>query len=424
MIYSIFGVLIRLIVSQFFKTIHITGAPQLLSGPILFTPNHPNQAVDPFIMGVITKRSVSFVAKSTLFKNPVLGAFFRSLNMIPVYRKSDAQDISKNEETFRAVAEALKEQKAIVIFPEGTSSEARKLLPLKTGAARMALLAESESNFTLGVQIQPVSITYSDPYTFQSSVTITFGEPIAAAEYRDAYLVDPQNSVKLLTQRVEKDLRVLSVNVNDLTHQPLVEKVARLFSSSGIDDRTRFQEIATHVEAIAPHFPEKKKEIELRLQNYFDIATAFNLEHYHPYFDLPQSTVEKSGYLLLSPFILIGILTHAVPYYSIRALLSLLRVPTYNFASFKIGLSALLFPLWYLAVYIVVHGYTLHHSCALIVIFSMLFTGYLANRFFDRTWLTLIQVFWPANPDPVTILNRMRDTLRNELRDLVAASKK
>src|SRR3712207_3182591 len=76
---------------------------------------------------------------------PVVGFLIRALDSIPVYRKQDEGDgaSSRNRETFERSAELLRRGGTIAICPEGVSHNEPYLLPLKSGAARIALGAVS-----------------------------------------------------------------------------------------------------------------------------------------------------------------------------------------------------------------------------------------------------------------------------------------
>ena len=59
------------------------------AGACLFVLNHPNALVDPAFLLCFAPRRVSFLAKSPLFRTPVIGFLIRQLDSIPVYRKQD-----------------------------------------------------------------------------------------------------------------------------------------------------------------------------------------------------------------------------------------------------------------------------------------------------------------------------------------------
>src|SRR5579863_5696789 len=125
--------------------------------PVVFVLNHPNGLLDPIVLRVATGRATRFLAKSTLFGNPLGRVAMSAFGSIPVYRAQEAgaraPDASRNDEAFARCRAAL------ALFPEGTSHSDPQLRPLKTGAARIALSAEREvadGGGRLGAVIVPV----------------------------------------------------------------------------------------------------------------------------------------------------------------------------------------------------------------------------------------------------------------------------
>src|SRR5690606_3421659 len=144
---------------------------------VIFVMNHPNGLVDPALVFVALPRRISFLAKSTLFKMPVISFLLKTVEALPVYRKMDAgADVSKNQETFRAAEERLRSGGSIALFPEGVSHNSPTLLPLKTGAARIALGAVSVGDEPIDLRIVPVGLYYTNKTTFRSEVVLHFGE--------------------------------------------------------------------------------------------------------------------------------------------------------------------------------------------------------------------------------------------------------
>ncbi|HWW74686.1 MAG TPA: 1-acyl-sn-glycerol-3-phosphate acyltransferase, partial [Pyrinomonadaceae bacterium] len=130
----------------FFRRIEVVGRRRVpREGACLFVLNHPNGLIDPVFLLCFAPRRVSFLAKSPLFRMPVIGLFVRALDSIPVYRKQDEGEgaASRNRETFERSAALLRRGGTIAICPEGASHSEPYLLPLKSGAARIALGAVS-----------------------------------------------------------------------------------------------------------------------------------------------------------------------------------------------------------------------------------------------------------------------------------------
>jgi 1-acyl-sn-glycerol-3-phosphate acyltransferase len=108
-------------------------------GPVIIAANHISY-FDPLCLGVLIHsagRQVRFLAKSELFRNPLLGAVLRGAGQIPVYRESrDA-----GQALVDAVA-AMREGAAVAIHPEGTTTRNADFSPMaaKNGVARLAAL--------------------------------------------------------------------------------------------------------------------------------------------------------------------------------------------------------------------------------------------------------------------------------------------
>ncbi|MDQ3556229.1 MAG: 1-acyl-sn-glycerol-3-phosphate acyltransferase, partial [Gemmatimonadota bacterium] len=135
----VFGHLASLAARTFYH-LRISGEPPPSAGPVLLVANHPNSLLDPALVAAAARRPVRFLAKAPLFSDPRVGWLVRGSGAVPVYRRADDPSaMGRNDDTFRAVWEALALGDAVGIFPEGTSHSAPGLVTLKTGAARIAL---------------------------------------------------------------------------------------------------------------------------------------------------------------------------------------------------------------------------------------------------------------------------------------------
>lgn len=135
------------------------------TGPVVICSNHISE-YDPPLIGISTRREMSFFAKTELFKIPVLGYLISNLNAIPVDRgKGDRQALKKS-------VEALKEGKMLTMFPEGTRTKDGKLQDLQEGASFMAVKA--------GATIVPAAI--KGAYNRHKGITLVFGKPMDVNE--------------------------------------------------------------------------------------------------------------------------------------------------------------------------------------------------------------------------------------------------
>lgn len=207
--YAILG-LVRL----FYPRIEVQGREHIpAGGPVVYVLNHPNGLMDPLLLMASLRRPVTFLAKSTLFANPLARVCMDAFGALPVFRQMDrgqpgsADDIgARNEQTFALCRSRLARGGALALFPEGTTHSGPTLLPLRTGAARIALGAEDENDWQLGLQIVPVGLWYQGKTLFRTATLLVVGEPWTIGDLRGSYAADQREAVRALTARIDATL--------------------------------------------------------------------------------------------------------------------------------------------------------------------------------------------------------------------------
>ncbi|MFO0879207.1 MAG: lysophospholipid acyltransferase family protein [Gemmataceae bacterium] len=81
-------------------------------GPVLVLANHES-FLDPLAVGIAVRRQLNYLARKTLFNNPLFGAYLRSVGCVPV----DQEGVAK--EGLKTSIELLQAGRALLIFPEG-----------------------------------------------------------------------------------------------------------------------------------------------------------------------------------------------------------------------------------------------------------------------------------------------------------------
>lgn len=100
-------------------------------GSFIVASNHVSY-LDPPVIGVACPRRLSFLARSTLFGHPLLGAFLRGIHAIPLRREEG--DLG----AVRAAVLRLQRGEAVAMFPEGGRQLSGRLGEAKRGVGLLA----------------------------------------------------------------------------------------------------------------------------------------------------------------------------------------------------------------------------------------------------------------------------------------------
>jgi 1-acyl-sn-glycerol-3-phosphate acyltransferase len=226
--------LLTLSLRIFFRHIEVAGLDRVpRTGAVIFVLNHPNGLLDPAFILCLAPRPVSFLAKSALFRMPLIGSVVRAMDSIPVYRRQDAgEDVTRNRETFERSRALLARGGTIGICPEGVSHNKPRLLPIKTGAARIALGAAS-CGPGLDVKIVPAGLYYTAKTTFRSAALLYFGDPLQVDPVAlDADGDPPRQAVQALSKQIESALREVVLNAEHEESLATIARAERIFSSA------------------------------------------------------------------------------------------------------------------------------------------------------------------------------------------------
>lgn len=320
---KVFSPLSRLALRTYYR-LRTAGARVPASGPLLLVANHPNSLLDPAAVCAVAGRPVRFLAKAPLFDEPIIGRLVRASGAIPVHRRQDDPSLmDRNEETFRAAYEALAGGDAVGVFPEGTSHSEPRLVPLRTGAARIALGARSRCGGPF--PILPVGLVLPEKDRFRSRALIVVGEPVPWADLA-AGDADDREAVRALTSRIEESLRCVTVNLERWEDAPVVECAEGVYAAEFHLPRDpllrleRLRQVSEALTRLRRNQPRRLEPVYRALERYAELLAALGLRphvvHLSPtrWAALRWTVEQLAFFLLVAPLAALGTLVFWLPY--------------------------------------------------------------------------------------------------------------
>jgi 1-acyl-sn-glycerol-3-phosphate acyltransferase len=177
--------------------LRIEGAGNVPStGGVIIAPNHRSNYDPPLVGCSVVSRPVYFLAKKGLFINKTASWILRSVCAIPV--DTDNPDVK----TMRVFVNLLKEEKAVMVFPEGKRSETNEFLPPYPGVGYLSIRAN--------VPVVPALITGThetmlNHFLRKTPLTLKFGSPLYPARKRATV-----ENAKELTEKIMESIKGLA----------------------------------------------------------------------------------------------------------------------------------------------------------------------------------------------------------------------
>lgn len=192
MVFCIMFCLLWIPIRLFYPTKVIGKKNLLKKQACVFTCNHYSN-LDPIILNIKLNTKMRFLAKKELFKNKFMAWFMKGLGAFPV----DRQKMEMS--TYKFALNALKENKILGIFPEGTRNKSGEdgLQELKSGAIVFAGKGEAPI----------IPAVFYKKSRFLRRNYLIIGEP---------FYVEAENTKKMTQEEINKNTQKLSEIMNKL----------------------------------------------------------------------------------------------------------------------------------------------------------------------------------------------------------------
>lgn len=348
--------------------------------------------MDGLLLAATLPRRLRPIAKAPLFRYPLIGQLARLAGAIPVHRREDEGARAVDNETmFGAARRALDDGEALLIFPEGVSQPEPALMPLRTGAARLALGGGGGPRAT----ILPVGLMFHEPGTFRvGSAVVLIGELVPTEDFQG--LPESEEAVRRLTARLEAALRGLIVEARDQHTLDLVHAAEAIWREEAPEvaadplARTTWRQRAARAHAYLVAFePTRLFALRERLEGYVGELEGAGLtdrdlsQRYQVRAVLRYGVRQGLALVLGLPLALWGVVNHVLPYGLIAVAVRAMDPEADVESTYKVIVGLVLYPLcWTL------EGWGIWRlgggGVLAVFVFSLLPTGFFALSWTQR----------------------------------------
>jgi len=351
---------------QFYSEYIILGKENIpTEGPVIFAPNHLNALMDALAVLSVTsnRHSTVFLARSDMFKKPVVARFLTFAKIMPAFRIRDGiENLGKNAEIFERCVEVLETNNAMGIMPEGNQELERKIRPLVKGIFRVAFSAQVKAGNSKSIKIIPVGIDMGSLTKSCKHIIINVGKPIDVADYMDEYNLNPVAATNKIRDDLKLSLENQVLHLDTENYYKTFETATAIVNIPVLEalkltDTTvnRFyarQETGKRLVKMEKENPADTEKLNLLCTEFDDLSKKLNI-HISNFDRKPlnfsQTLISILAFALLSPLFLTGLLFNFFPFLSPVFIRKKMNVKFEGFfTSLQYGTGILTFPVFYM----------------------------------------------------------------------------
>ncbi len=197
-VYFITWSLFRLTYATYFRWRVFNPERVPLQGPVILAGNHAS-FLDPPLIGSGVKRGINYLGRESLFKFPLMGAYLRALNSVPVDRDGGGA------KGLKVILERLLAGGGIVLFPEGTRTSDGKLQPARSGIGLTVIKSEAP---VVPVRVFGTYEAYGRHITIPRPyrVMVKYGRPMWFKELREEAKTCSKPRLKEIYQQIADEI--------------------------------------------------------------------------------------------------------------------------------------------------------------------------------------------------------------------------
>ena len=278
----------------YFKKIYLENIEAIpLDKPVFLAVNHPTAFIEPCVLACFVDKPLNFLVRGDLWGKKIYNILLNGVHLIPIFRKKDGiEKLQNNEDTFKYCYDALAKNKMILIMPEASTKQCKRLRPLSKGLARICL-GSIDAYKDLDVYIVPVGANFTKAEQPRNRLMVKVGTPIRVADFHYEYPDNRNKSALKLTQAVKKNLEECVIDVKDEADEKLADQ---LFDVARTEQKIKIYPIKTQsiiplkIEQQIAHkindlAESKKEELKEKADAYNALLKANNLSDSYQQFD-------------------------------------------------------------------------------------------------------------------------------------------
>jgi 1-acyl-sn-glycerol-3-phosphate acyltransferase len=395
---------VKIAVQLFFRKIIVTGKENIPANkPIIYALNHQNTLLDALVMAVSIKQPIYFMTRADIFKKEWISNLLKSLHLIPIYRIRDGYSaVSQNEQIFDYCYDLLKENKHILIFPEGFHLYQKKLRPLKKGIARMAIDATIRNQAE--VMVIPVGLNYGTHKHSRSWVQINIGEPISTQSILDQNQQHEAKAVNQLVREIYPKLQDQMVHTETTDSYRQVNNYLLYLSNTKqlpFNQQFDFQKTTSQKINMLPS--EDFHTLTQLVSHYQQLISKLKLNRTAMGVSNQKATI---GAMVLAPLLLFFYYTGSMILFPAllcyKALISKFKDKHWE-ASMKVISIMTVYPIWLIILKTLILIFIpLNYAIILLSIIALSLITYLIGKSFADFILNKIRLIWIKNTDKST----------------------
>ncbi len=318
MLYRFARILMWVTFRTFFRRIRVVGSEKLSNKPAaILIANHPGSFLDAMVLAVFLKRPIHFFVRGDIFHHPTANRILRILHMVPIFSKEHGtHNLSRNKDTFNEGRGVLKDNKLLLIFPEGFSRFSKALAPFKKGASRVALQTAFEDGHE-HLTVESIAINYSY-HGFRCDLFIRVGESFSLDPYKELYLEQPNHAVTQLNGALQQVFERNVIHIKQGERTLYTEDLMRmLFADLHYQGNLFFEQCRALCERISNLSEETWQDRTLSLAQYKRELVTDKL-HDADLADERKPLILLAFTILLLPVAALGALVWALPVFFVK----------------------------------------------------------------------------------------------------------